>query len=65
MINGRFPEGEDAIAKSAEYACRYAVNVIKGIWPEGEKVIYKNKIYIKDYEKLSHLPPSRPAFFIY
>jgi len=65
VINGRFPEGEDAIAMNSEYAYLYAKDVIKGRWPKGEKVIYENERYIKDYEELSHLPPSRPEFFKY
>jgi len=39
VIEGRFPEGEEAIATNPWSAYRYARDVIKGRWPEGEAVI--------------------------
>jgi hypothetical protein len=42
VIKGRFPEGEQAIAKSSKYAYMYAKDVIKGRWPEGEAAIAKH-----------------------
>ena len=42
VIKGRFPEGEEAIAKSPQWAHYYAVNVIKGRFPEAEEAIAKS-----------------------
>ena len=39
VINGRFPEGEAAIAKNTRWSYYYARDVIKGRWPRGEAAI--------------------------
>jgi lambda repressor-like predicted transcriptional regulator len=41
-LGRRFPEGEAAISKDAEYAYKYAKYVIEGRWPEGEATITKD-----------------------
>ena len=39
LIKGRFPEGEEAIAKEPIASYKYATEVIKGRFPEGEAAI--------------------------
>ena len=36
VIKGRWPEGEEAIAKDAYWSYQYAKNVIKGRWPDNK-----------------------------
>ena len=52
VLNGRFPEGEEAIAKDPQWAYRYAGYVIYGRFPEGEEAIatspYFAYLYAKD-----------------
>jgi hypothetical protein len=50
-LGRRFPGGEAAIAKDAEYAFFYAIGVIKGRWPEGEAAIAKNAKYALGYAR--------------
>lgn len=42
VLNGRFPEGEAAIAQSHEYAFLYAKEVIKGRFEEAEATLLKH-----------------------
>ena len=42
VLNGRFPEGEAAIAKNTRWSYYYARDVIKGRWPRGEVAIAKD-----------------------
>lgn len=41
LIEGPFPEGEDAIAKSAQLSYEYARDILKERFPKGEKVLLK------------------------
>ena len=52
VINGRWPEGEQAIIKNQELAYRYAKDVIKGRWPEAEEIISTNPALAYDYAKI-------------
>ena len=49
IIEGRFPEGEAAMATDSYCAYYYARDVIKGRFPEGEEVIAKDPEYSKKY----------------
>jgi predicted Zn-dependent protease len=49
IVNGRWPEGEEAISKDPRYADKYAKDVVKGRWPEGEGAISKNPEYADAY----------------
>ena len=48
-INGRWPEGEQAIIKNPQRAYLYAQYVIKGRWPEAEETISKNPEWAYNY----------------
>jgi len=51
VIQGRFPEGEKAIASSPHIAFTYAINVVKGRFPQGEKAIASSSSELKkEYE---------------
>jgi hypothetical protein len=52
VIEGRFPEGEEAISRDAVYAYLYARDIIKGRWPEGEEVISKDAYWAREYKRL-------------
>lgn len=39
ILEGPFPEGEDAIAMVAKWALLYAKHIIQGSWPKGEDAI--------------------------
>ena len=55
---------EDAIAKSAKFACYYAQGVLKGPFPLGESAIAKNADYACNYAHfvLKHrFPEGEPA----
>ena len=39
IIDGRWPEAEEAIANEPDFAYFYATDVIEGRWPEGEPAI--------------------------
>ena len=47
--NGRFPEGEAAIAQKANYAYYYACEFIKGRWVEAEPVIASDPYFAALY----------------
>ena len=49
LIKGRFPEGEEAIAKEPIASYKYATEVIKGRFPEGEPAIATSPWYAVDY----------------
>lgn len=49
VLNGRFPEGEAAIATSVEYSYEYALDVLRGRFPEGEAIIATNGEYAYRY----------------
>ena len=45
VLNGPFPEGEEAIATSAVQSYYYARFRLKGRFPAGEKAILKDRMY--------------------
>jgi hypothetical protein len=47
----RFREAEQLIAKKPEWACKYAINIIKSRWPTGEKAIAKKDWYAYLYAR--------------
>ena len=52
IFGGRFPEGEEAIAKSAEYSYGYASNVLEGKrFPLGEEAMAKDSRYSYRYAR--------------
>ena len=52
FMNKPFPEGEDAIAKSAKYSMLYAKHLNVGRWEKGEPAIIKNPHYAVMYTVL-------------
>jgi hypothetical protein len=52
VLDGRFPEGEAAIATDPYWAHWYALNVIKGRFPEGEAVIATDPKCSEQYLKI-------------
>ena len=52
VLNGRFPEGEEAIATSPYFAYLYAKDVIRGRFPEGEEAIATDPYWTKEYLEL-------------
>ncbi len=48
-INGRFPEGEEAISWHADWSLSYAANVLHGPFPLGERSIIREKNYLRAY----------------
>ena len=49
-IKEPFPDGETAIARSAKYSYRYAINILKGRFTKGEKII-KGSNYEASYKE--------------
>ena len=43
IIKGRWPKGEETIAKDPKWAYFYAEVVIRGRWPEAEKIIANSR----------------------
>jgi hypothetical protein len=67
VLNGRFPEGEAAIAKDTRWSYYYARDVIGGRWPRGEAAIAKDPqdayfayLYARDVLK-GRFPKGEPA----
>lgn len=64
ILHARFPEGEPAILKDANYAYMYARDVIKGRWREAEDIIATNPhvsyLYAKDIIN-GRWPPAEKA----
>ncbi len=52
VIDGRFPEGEKTIAKSAGYSYVYARDVLKGRFREGEKAIAADQAHASMYARI-------------
>jgi hypothetical protein len=44
VLKGRFPAGEEAIAKSAYWSCLYAEERLKGPFPLGEPAILPSEV---------------------
>jgi hypothetical protein len=51
VIGGRWPEGEEAIAKDPFQADYYARYVIGGRWPEAEATIATHELTVQSYLK--------------
>jgi len=49
ILKDKFPEGEEAMAKSPIYSYQYAKNILKDKFPLGEKAISRSSKYSYDY----------------
>lgn len=49
--HGPTPRREQAVAKNADTAFKYAVQIIKGPWPPGEAAIAQNPRYVYEYAR--------------
>jgi len=49
VIEGKWPKGEDAIAKDATQSLRYAMFVLGGRFEKGEENMKKSRMIYNDY----------------